>query len=188
MADHDDIWTPALQEAYASPGDVTVLCTLEFIHPAFLDEMSNPTGVRVIADPGVTLASGVKGRSLKLESTAPLDASTYVDFVAWQFNAVPIEQNQTAPGQFQIVVDDVAGGLRQYLDLALTSQDPIEVYYREYLDNDDTAPSYVEGPFYVVDVDTDNYGVKITGTTEDLINRQFPSKVYNKTEYRGLAQ
>ena len=116
-------YSEALAAAYASaPTDEVILDTLEFRHPAFLDN-GTPFGIRVVNDHSDLTAT--------LEADAPLNPGASVLFYGVYFTFTrPSESDSGSVPEVEITVDNVARHLMQYLDAAKESRVPIEVTWR----------------------------------------------------------
>ncbi len=187
MADPDDIWSEALQEAYASaPNDEVILHTLELRHPSFAE-----TAIRVVMDYGsqyIIEGEDVEGHYLMLEAEAPVQAGQNVFFQACMFNMDLPEQKENSLPTVQIELDNVTRKIMEYLDAAIGEKAAMEVTYREYLASDTTTPQFILGGLTLKEVKA-NLG-RVTGQAQfsDLVNKNFPGKVYRPTEFQGLVQ
>lgn len=190
MTTSDDIWEQAIQEAYASApvGDI-ILYTLELRHPSFINLSSVVEPIRVVSDYGVLLESGdpdIYGYNLFLESDAPADAGAEVPFVSCMFDfELPAQQEGALP-TIQIKINNVSREISQYLDNAVNFEDPIELTYREYMLSDKSQPQFVLDGMNIQMIKTNVTSVTATASFIDLINRNFPGKIYRPTEFRGL--
>lgn len=187
----NDLWTQALEEAYASaPTDEVVLHTLELRHPAFLDDAGQPTAVRVVRDHGYLLQEGdpdIYGHLLKLEADAPLNQGAYVRFVSCMFDfAIPGQSEGKLP-EVEVSLDNVSRLIGGYLDAAVGTRAPLELTYREYLLSDAEAPQFVLGGLSLSRVRSTVFRVLGTASFVDLLNKSFPAKVYRPSEFRGLV-
>ncbi len=196
MVEHDDIWTQALQEAYASaPVTEVILNTLELRHPSFIDENGQLTAVRVVSDFGTLIKESndpdipdIFGWKLRLENDAPVQGGQIVDFVACMFEIKKPNQNENSLPSFDIILDNVSREVMQYLDTAIGYQTKLEVTFREYLASDTQAPSFILGGASLRQVV--GTATRITGTAQfaDLINLTFPNETYTPEAFRGLVQ
>lgn len=190
MADTDDIWEQALQEAYASaPVEETILYTLELRHPSFLNDDDVVTPIRLVRDYGILLEEGdpdVYGWNLFLESDAPVNGGEEVRFYSLMFDfELPAQQEGSLP-TIDIQIDNVTRELSQYLDEAVKLDSPIELTYREYLLSTKEEPQFVLNGMTIQTVKSTVFNVTISASFADLINRNFPGKIYRPEEFRGL--
>lgn len=174
-------YSEAITAAYASnPEDEVALDTLEFLHPTFRDEDGDLIGLRVVNDHSLLLAC--------LEATAPLDASSYVDFrpVSFEFTRPP-ETESAQLNEVALKVDNVARILIPYLDAAKESRVPITMIWRPYL------PSDLSGPHIdpVLSLTLRGVGGDMNSMTaragfSDLTNRRYPASEYTSRKFPGL--
>lgn len=165
----------ALAEAYASaPSDEIVYHTLEFRHAAF------STPIRVVRDNADLTA--------RLEASAPEDPGVMVTFIGYAFDLVRPEVSATGAPQCTIEIDNVSREILANIDLAMTSIEPIEVTYREYLGSD------LEGPqndptmtLQIVSITADVFRVRAVAGFPDVANRRFPREEYTLSRFPGLA-
>lgn len=187
MPTTDDIWGEALQEAYASaPTSEVILHTLEFRHPVF-----GNSPIRLVRDHGEEVTIGGEtfyGFYLTLEDDAPIQASQSVFFQGCMFNFDLPEQKEGSLPTITVELDNVTRTITSYMDQAIGHRAVMEMTYREYLLSDRTAPQFILGGFSLREVtSTVN---RVTGTAQfgDLLNRNFPGKIYRPDEFRGLLQ
>lgn len=187
MTQHDDIWSAALQEAYASaPVSEVILHTLELRHPSFVE-----TAVRVVLDYGDQYVIGgelLDGHYLTLENDAPIQSGQTVFFQSCMFSMDLPEQKEGSLPSIEIELDNVTRQIMGYLDAAIGTKAPMELTYREYLSSDKTMPQFILGGLSMKEVKS-NLG-KVTGTAQfsDLVNKNFPGKIYRPGEFQGLVQ
>lgn len=171
----DSTLSQAICEAYASaPNNSVAYHTLEIYHPSFT------TPIRVVRD--------FVDLSAKLESTAPRDANTYVNFVGYAFDIVPPEVSTTGVPTLQITIDNVARDIMAGLEGAVTTNTPITIIYRMYLSTDLTAPQ--NNPpmsLTIISISADVFKVTATATFGDLVNKKFPAVLYNVETFPGLV-
>ncbi len=187
-----DIWTEALEEAYASaPAGVESWDTLEINHPAF------ESPVRVVLDYGEKIGEiddgdgytqDVYGRMLKLEGDAPFDPGETVAFLATAFEVRRPDQSPEHAPEMSIMIDNVPGDLMAALGPAATSGQSVDVIYREYLSDDpDTVHFRIAGlKLHRVSATT----LRIEGRLgfTDLFRRSFPNEYYNAADNPSLAR
>lgn len=190
MADHDDIWTEALQEAYASaPTDEVILHTLELRHPSFLED-SEETPIRVVRDFGELLEIGdpdIFGHLLGLELDAPKNPGETVRFIACMFDIDLPAQREGGVPEVEISLDNVTREVSKYLDAATETRVPVELTYREYLASDKTEPQFILHGLTLSRVKTNVFRITGTASFVDLVNKSFPGKVYRPSEFKGLS-
>lgn len=190
MATNDDLWTQAIQEAYASaPTGEVILNTLELRHPSFINLDGDVEPIRVVRDYGELLVEGdpdIYGWELQLEDEATVNPGEYVKFVSMMFDfELPAQQEGSLP-TIEIKIDNVTREVSQYLDTAVTYSEPIQVTYREYLLSDKTQPQFILAGMTIQSVKSTVTSVTATASFADLVNRNFPGKVYRPSDFRGL--
>lgn len=171
----DSALSQAIKEAYASaPNTEVAYHTLEIYHPSFT------TPIRVVRD--------FVDLSAKLEASAPRDASTYVTFVGFGFDLVLPEVSSTGVPTLQITIDNVSRDIMAGLEAAVTTSTPITMIYRLYISSDLTAPQ--NNPpmsMTIISLQADVFKVTATATFGDLVNKKFPSVLYNVEKFPGLV-
>lgn len=178
----DNTLSQALEEAYASnPSDVIVLNTLELIHPDFIDELGNPTAIRVVRD-NVNLKAF-------LESDAPLNAAQEVEFIALSFDLEFPPVNTTPVPEITLTLDNVGKEIIKYLDKAASSNEMIKMIYRPYLSCDLSTP-HMNPPLTLVLSDINANVLRITAKARmmDIGNKSFPAESYTVKKYPGLTR
>ncbi|MFH2082065.1 MAG: DUF1833 family protein [Pseudomonadota bacterium] len=171
----DPYLSDALKEAYASaPSDEVIYHTLEFRHAAF----SQP--IRVVRDNADLTA--------RLEATAPVDAGAEVTFVGFAFDLVRPEMSAAGVPQCTIEIDNVSREILANVELAMTSIDPIEVTYREYLASDLLGPQN-DPPMTleIVSITADVFRVRATASFTNIGNTRFPGEDYTTDRFPGLV-
>lgn len=171
----DSTLTQALKEAYAvAPNNTVAYHTLEIYHPAFT------TPIRVVRD-FVDLTA-------TLESTAPRNPSTAVTFTGYAFDIVPPEVSTIGVPQCQIQIDNVSREITANLELAIPTSTPIQVIYRMFISTDLSAPQ--NNPpmiLTITSISVDVFKVTATATFGDLVNKKFPSVIYDINTFPGLV-
>jgi len=171
----DSTLSQAIKEAYAvAPNNSVAYHTLEIYHPSFT------TPIRVVRD--------FVDLSARLESTAPRDASTYVTFVGYAFDFVLPEVSTGGVPQLQITIDNVARDIMAGLEQAVTTSTPITVIYRLFISTDLTAPQ--NNPpmsMTIISISADVFKVTATATFGDMVNKKFPTVLYNIETFPGLV-
>jgi hypothetical protein len=172
----------ALKEAYASnPVGQVIVETLEFRHPSFVDSNGNPAAFRVVSQHEDVFAA--------LEATAPLQAGQTVQFMAFAFTVqLPGFQEAQAP-TLQITIDNVGRELMEQLELATSSQAPIEVTYRPYLLTDLSGPQ-MDPPITmeVLSASADLMSITFDCSLDDVSNVAFPRRLYTPDDFPGLVR
>jgi len=181
-----DPWSDAIAEAYASlPLDDVILSTLELRHPSLVKP------IRIVADLGDILTEDggdiVFGHKLKLEADAPLDPGASVDFIACGFGfSLPDQQEGQVPS-VTVSVDNVAYLITPQLDALIGVRATLDITYREYLASDPDTPQFILGGLSMTSISSNLTQMTGTASFADLVNRNFPAKVYRPVEYPGLV-
>lgn len=182
----DDIWSEALQEAYASaPTEEVILHTLELRHVSFGSD-----AVRVVQDTGKyhpELGDDIYGHYMTLESNAPMDAGESVFFSACMIDMTIPEQREGSLPTIEIQLDNVTKTIMGYLDNAINVRAPMDLSYREYLYSDLTTPQFVMHGLSIKNVKANLTRVVATASFADLNGKSFPKKLYRPSEFRSLA-
>jgi hypothetical protein len=175
-----DPWNAAWLEAEATaPPQLEVFPTLEFRHPVFVDDVTGPFAMRVVALTSVDQTFGI-------EADGVMDAGTEQLFKAVTFMAERPEFTEGKTPECAITLDNVAREMVPYLEAAVAMRADMEVTYREYRSDDLTAPCYGPVTFTIKKVSVNGTQLKATAKIEDLANRKFPSQVYTTIEYPAL--
>jgi len=177
----DDLMERAIAEAYAScPVDEgVILYTLEFLHST-LDEPA-----RIVRWP--VTGNDLEKFSLRLEAEAPKNPGEYVDFVAVPFEVTVPAQEENAPGEFRIKIENVGPILTETLIAAVRQREPARIVFREYLKSMPEVPQLVYTDFSIAKVSVNNNAVEATASMIDWL-RQIYGKTYTPTEFPGLVR
>lgn len=164
----------ALKEAYASaPSAEVILDTLELRHPSFTQPL------RVVNDHATLHA--------RLESSAPIDPSTWVDFAPFAFRFKPLDMQSTGMPEQEIEIDNVSSEVLAYIDQAAQSTSLIEVTYRQFMVSDLSAPQQ-DPPVTLVlsDVEAGIFSIRAKASFGDFGGRRFPGETYDAQRFPGL--
>lgn len=182
----DELWSDAVQEAYAHARDDVVLPTLEIRVEKPGDTVA---ALRMVRDRGTLLVPGdpdVYGHVLRLEADAPLDAGKDVEFVGTMFDFELPEQKDGPLPSIAIGIDNVARFLSVHIDEAVAGRKPIEVTYREYLASDPQTVQFKVGGMGLNSVKSTLARVEGAAEFVNLVNANFPNRVYEPDEFPGL--
>lgn len=171
----DPALSQALAEAYASaPVRDVVYHTLELRHAAF------STPIRIVRDN--------RDLSARLEASAPQNAGEYVVFVAFAFDLVKPEISSTGVPQCTIEIDNVSREIIANIELSMTSIEPVQVTYREFLSSDLSRPQN-DPPMTLVltSISADVFRVRAVASFADVGNRRFPGEDYTAERFPGLV-
>lgn len=176
-----DLFTEAWEEANATPKPgVMIFCTLEFRHPAFVDEVEGVFAVRVVTGTS-------EDQALTLEDEAAVDAGEEVTFKACPFQADMPSYEEGKTPECSVVVDNVGREMIPYLEQAVRMRADLTATYREYRSDDRTAPCYGPVTFTIKAVKVSKTRLQGLARIDDLANRKFPSLVYTYRDHPGLA-
>jgi hypothetical protein len=183
-----DPWTDAIEEAYASaPLDDDIISTLEMRHPSLTEPIRVALWLGDIVkydDDG----QPIFGLKLRLEDDAPLNKGEIVTFVSCAFDfSLPDQQEGQLPS-VEIGVDNVAHVISPQLDTLIGIKSKLEVIYREYLLSDTNTPQYILRGLTMSNIKSNLTRITGTASFADLVNLNFPSKVYRPAEFPGLLQ
>lgn len=174
MADHP-AWAEA--EACCIPS-VPVYYTLEFQHPAFLQDGAT-IPLRFVLD--------VEPRLLGIEAGAQFDGGSMAEFLPLAFEADMPTFGEAQIPECKVRIDNVARDLMPYLEEAVKVRADLKVIYRQYRADDTSEP--VDGPteFRLTKVTVSGTVVEGTASFTDLTNMKFPGLVYTRKEFTSLA-
>jgi hypothetical protein len=172
----------AIQEAYATaPSSDVILHTLEIRHPAFVDQNSQPTAIRVVQN-YVDLTA-------MLENTAPLNPAQNVTFISFAFDVQLPEVTDVASPEIIITMDNVSSEIETNIALATASGTHAQITYRAYLSSDLTGPQN-DPPLTmtVFDIKANDFSVTCTCGFSDAANKLFPGEFYTPQRFPSLAR
>lgn len=160
--------TPQLQRIYASAPDKTAIWeTLELRHPLF--------------------ASTHFVTNTALPFTARIETGQMIDFITLPFTAKLPGANPGGTQDLVLVIDNVD---REIIDeLERASADPtqrISVTYRAFASDDLTRPGSDPIALSISDIAASTPRVEATATRTDVLNRRFPSVLYEVGLFPGL--
>lgn len=183
-----DLWTTALQEAYASaPADEYVISTIELIHPAFVDELDAADSIRVALD--------TRDWDLTLEVTAPLFGGETKTFSALAMQVSLPEQTEGTLGTLTLALDNVPLSIWPQLQAAARIRASAQVIYREWvaiLDVDTGAYTPSATPDLIIDqltmkvVTASLLRLEGQASFVDLLNKNFPRRRFSRDDFPGL--
>ena len=182
-----DPWSDAIAEAYASaPLDDVPLSTLELRHPSLVKP------IRIVADLGEILDDNdgdiIFGHKLKLEADAAMNPGEVVEFIACGFGFNLPDQQEGQLPSVQVTVDNVAYLITPQLDDLIGIRAALEITYREYLASDPDTPQFILNGLTMTNIGSNLTQLTGTASFADLVNRNFPGKVYRPMEYPGLVR
>lgn len=167
MPDADDPLQAAIKEAYATArSDIFILDTLEIQHP----DVDN-----------LYLVRDRKNWMLTLEN------STIHEFVACGFRFQLPAAGENGLQELSLAVDNIDRIASDYIQSVVESNDPIQVIFRPYLNNDTTQPQ-MNPPLrlFLTEVVVDAFEVSGRATFADILNRKFLSELYTRRRFPAL--
>ena len=188
----DELWSEAIEEAYASaPAGVDALDTLEIRHPLldqpyrFVLDHGEKIGETAADEQGHT--QDIYGRMLRLEAEAAENGGELVGFIATAFEVRRPASEQNRPPELAIILDNVPGTLMEALGPAAASGEPVGMIYREYLADDPDTVHYRLGGLTLRRVAVNQLRIEGRVGFLDLFNRSFPNAVYSAEETPSLG-
>lgn len=172
----------AIKEAYASaPSGTIIIHTLEFRHPNFVDELGQPTAIRVVL--------GHQNLEARLELDAPQNGGEYVTFIPMAFDLELPNIEHIAVPEITIAIDNVSREIEDNLMRAAASPYKIEVTYRPYLNTDLTEPQ-MNPPttMTLISAEADDFRVTARATYGNAANVLTPREVYTSDRFPGLQR
>lgn len=164
----------AMAQAYATaPRNRVIFHTVELMHASF------PAPQRFVTGRETDLTA-------TLEATAPFNPNTAVVFTALAFDFIPPGHDESGPSPARIRLDGVSGQLVAILDLTLSTNAPINVIYRAFVDNALTSPGDVITGLKLRNVTLDAQAAEGELTFDDVATRAFPRGVYDKARFPAL--
>lgn len=174
------LWDEAIAEAYAScKVDSIILDTLEFIHPT----LEFPG--RIVRWP--VTSNDMQVFSLKLEDTAPTNPGEFVDFIAVPFEVTIPSQEENAPGEFTIKIDNIGNVITKALQSAVRQREPIKIIFRQYLKDRPESPNMVYTDFSIAKATVTMNSVEATASMVDWLLRPY-GRIYTPSEFPGLVR
>lgn len=177
----DSTLSQALKEAYAEAPDDPIIHTLELRHSAFIDDLGQPTAVRVCI--------AQEPFNAFLEATAPLDPSTEVTFIPLNFQFSEPAVDDQGVGTFKVSLDNVGLEIVTQIERAIQVDESIKMTYRPYMESDPSGPE-IDPPFHMElrDIKVTPFRVTGVGATRNLNNVPFPRELYTREAFPSLAR
>ncbi len=136
-------------------------------------------------DPGAT--GKLAGFPLRLEDSAPANPGEWVDFIAVPFEVTVPAQEENAPGEFTIKIENVGHIVTEALQSAVRQREPVKIVFREYLKSMPEQPQLVYTDFSIAKATVNNNGVEATASMIDWLLRPY-GKIYTPSEFPGLVR
>lgn len=160
--------TEAIKEAYAvAPTDLVIINTLEIRQDGVQDR--------------IYLAQSF------VDVTAKDEDGNWLVFrkSGFQFNLPP--SNQEGYQSLDIAIDNIGREVTDFIQAAKSQRVVVEVLYRPYLNTDLTVPQ-MNPPLvlYLKDVKLDSIQVTGRATFMDIVNKKFPSELYDRERFPTL--
>ena len=188
-----DIWTEAIEEAYASaPAGVAAWDTLELRHPMldapqrFVLDHGEKIGETEPDDFGNT--QDIHGRLLRLEADAPVNAGETVAFLATAFEVRRPESSADRPPEMAIILDNVPGDLMAAFGPAAASGQEVDLTYREYLSDDPDTVHYRLSGLTLKKVGVTSLRIEGRIGFSGLFTKSFPDAWFNARDNKTLGR
>jgi hypothetical protein len=161
----------ALKEAFVlAPSSVVLLETLEVSHPNL------PSGT-------IWLVKDRAPWTFTLE-----DGVTKQVFTAAAFSITLPGSGDNGLQKINIMVDDINLVVSDFLNAVKGFNVPVSITYRPYLSSDPTTCQMIPPlKLYLTGAIITPQGVSCQATFMDIINKNFPSELYNTQRFPGLA-
>ncbi len=177
-----------LQAAYASnPVNNIILETIEFHHPAFVDQQGINKPFRFVSS-----NSSITPVDCPLEAAAPVDAGKTVTFEPGPFAITPPSKTDNGYSDLQITLADVTMEVEEQLDNAVNSPGQLKTYYRLYVMDVDTGaitgPENVPFEWSLQGASCEDGVMTATATLVDIANKPFPYFLYTPAFAPGLVR
>jgi hypothetical protein len=104
----------------------------------------------------------------------------------FQFSLPPVTEEGFPT--LSVAIDNIDRRVTDFINTAKTSEVPVELWYRPYLSDDLTGPQ-MDPPvvMYLQDVNIAVHQVTGRATFVDLVNKKFPSIIYDRTRFPTLG-
>ena len=111
-----------------------------------------------------------------------------VEFVAFAFDLTKPEVSASGVPQIQIEIDNVDRSIVANIEAAMTTDDLVQVTYREYLETHLSAPEN-DPPLHmtILTIEADVFRVRCTAGFPSLMNYRFPRTEYDADVFPSLA-
>jgi hypothetical protein len=172
----DSTLSEAIKEAYATvPVGRVIYHTLEIWHD-------------VLTDP-IYIVQGWAAIDARIEAGATRNAGDLVTFIAMAFDVIPPDQESASLPECTITIDNVSQELIGPLDAATTTQTPVAVIYRAYLDDalDDGPENDPPAEMQLKSVNITPTRITATAGFPNLLAMLFPKTTYDAEAFPGLG-
>lgn len=106
--------------------------------------------------------------------------------VGFQFSLPP--SSEEGFKSLDITIDNVDRKASDFVNTAKGSRQPVEMLYRPYLSDDLSRPQMIPPLIlYLKDVEITEYQVKGKATFMDLVNKKYPSVLYQREHFPALG-
>lgn len=165
----NDSLSEAIKEAYANTTyDNVILDTLE---------------VRVgLAGTPRYLVRASTPKSLQLETLS------LVTFQPSGFRFTLPEVNEEGIAEINVAIDNIGDDIKDFMKEVSGSGEKVYLTHRAYIEGVSTTPE-IDPPyaFVMTDIIMDEYELKGRATMRDMINKKFPSELYNRQRFPSLG-
>ena len=106
--------------------------------------------------------------------------------VGFQFSLPP--SNEEGFQSLNIAIDNVGLRVTNFMNTAMSQNEPIKVIYRPYLSDDLTAPQMIP-PLVLFLRDVRITAAQVVGraTFMDIVNKKFPAELYTRSRFPSLG-
>lgn len=159
----------AIKEAFAvAPAAVTVIHTLEIEQEGVQNSVylsQTPNGINAFDEDGME--------------------HTFVG-AGFQFTLPPSDEDGFK--SLNVSIDNINRQVTDFIDVARQSKVAVKVIYRPYVSTDLTAPA-MDPPLVLYLKDVQITAMQVTGkcTFMDLVNKKFPSELYQRVKFPSLG-
>ena len=97
-------------------------------------------------------------------------------------------QNEEGFRSLNIAIDNIGRAVSDFVQAAISEEEPVEVIYRPYLSDDLTTPQMIP-PLVLFLKDLQITTTQVTGraTFMDVVNKKFPSELYTRLRFPSLG-
>jgi predicted ATPase len=106
--------------------------------------------------------------------------------VGFQFSLPP--SNEEGFRSLNIAIDNIGRRVSDFVNTAKSENVPVEMWYRPYLSDDNTAPQMIPPlVLYLKELQITTHQVTGKATFMDVVNRKFPIELYTRARFPSLG-
>jgi hypothetical protein len=110
----------------------------------------------------------------------------YFEAVGFQLTLPPTDD--AGYQSLSIAIDNVSRRVLQFVETAKSEKVPVEMVYRPFLSTDLSRPQMIPPlVLYLKDIRINNLQVTGKATFMDVVNKKFPSELYNRDRFPSLG-